>query len=216
MSYRKKTGFPLHSETSLSLAAIAQDCPSSDNRRFQTRLLEAEHRQRDLALLAESARSRAFSRSTNSPSLTMPPKKSDLVTAKEALRASLLKELQALKESATAENTDADAWNVIDNSTPEEITNTLMGHLDRYEVITQEYSKFTNDVAKGNKSRSEARSSASELRDKMQTIKDLLSNLNDSLGGVAPVVKETCLSICLLYTSPSPRDLSTSRMPSSA
>ena len=93
-------------------AAIAKDCPSSDNRRFQTRLLEAEHRQRDLALLAEDARSRAFSRSPNPPSLTMPPKKLDLVTAEEALRASLLKELQALKESATAENTDADAWNV--------------------------------------------------------------------------------------------------------
>ena len=122
-------------------AAIAKDCPSSDNRRFQTRLLEAEHRQRDLALLAEAARSRAFSRSPNPPSLTMPPKKSDLVTAEEAIRASLLKELQVLKESATAENTDADAWNVINNSTPEEITNTLMGHLDRYEVITQEYSE---------------------------------------------------------------------------
>ena len=162
---------------------------------FQTRLLEAEYRQRDLALLSEAARSRAFSRSPNPPSLTMPPKKSDLVTADDALRASLLKELQALKESATAENMDADAGNVINNSTPEEVTNTLMGHLDRYEVITQEYSEFTNDVAAGKKSRSEARSSASELRDKMQTIKDLLNNLNDSLGGVAPVVAETCLSI---------------------
>ena len=28
--------------------------------------------------------------------------------------------------------------------------------------------------------------------------------------------KSTLMSICLLYTSPSPRDLSTSRMPSSA
>ena len=27
---------------------------------------------------------------------------------------------------------------------------------------------------------------------------------------------QTCISVCLLYTSPSPRDLSTSRMPSSA
>ena len=27
---------------------------------------------------------------------------------------------------------------------------------------------------------------------------------------------ETLMSVCLLYTSPSPRDLSTSRMPSSA
>ena len=125
----------------------------------------------------------------------MPPKKPDLVTAEDALRTSLLKELQALKDSATAENTDADAWNVINNSTPEEITSTLMGHLDRYETITQEFAEFTNDVAEGKKSRSEARASASELRDKMQTVKDLLDNLNDSLGGVAPVVAETCLDI---------------------
>ena len=70
-----------------------------------------------------------------------------------------------------------------------------MGHLDRYEVITQDYSEFTDDIASGKKSRSEARSSASELRDRMHTIKDLLSNLHDSLGGVAPVVAETCNSI---------------------
>ena len=114
-------------------AAIAQNCPSSDNLRFQARLLQAEDRQRDLALQTDSARSRAFSRSTH-PSTTMPPKKPDLVKAEDALRASLLKELQALKESATAENTDADAWNVISNSTPEELTPTLMGHLDRYET----------------------------------------------------------------------------------
>ena len=103
-------------------AAIAQNCPSSDNLRFQARLLQAEDRQRDLALQADSARSRAFSRSTHHPSSTMPPKKPDLVKAEDALRASLLKELQALKESATEENTDADAWNVIDNSTPEELS----------------------------------------------------------------------------------------------
>ena len=34
-----------------------------------------------------------------------------------------------------------------------------------------------------------------------------LKNISDKLG---------CTSTCLLYTSPSPRDLSTSRMPSSA
>ena len=36
-------------------------------------------------------------------------------------------------------------------------------------------------------------------------------NYNDTLSGAI-----ACDSICLLYTSPSPRDLSTSRMPSSA
>ena len=77
-------------------AAISKDCPSSDNRRFQTRLLQAEDRQRDLAQQADSARSKAFSNSGTSPSDTMPPKKQEIVKAEDALRASLLKELQAL------------------------------------------------------------------------------------------------------------------------
>ena len=38
-----------------------------------------------------------------------------------------------------------------------------------------------------------------------------------SLGSIDPnSIRETELHTCLLYTSPSPRDLSTSRMPSSA
>mgnify|MGYP003312329456 CR=1 FL=1 len=39
-------------------------------------------------------------------------------------------------------------------------------------------------------------------------------NINN--GSVLAVGKEASLMVCLLYTSPSPRDLSTSRMPSSA
>ena len=175
-------------------AAISQNCPSSDNLRFQARLLQAEDRQRDLALQTDSARSRAFPRSTH-PSTTMPPKQPDLVKAEDALRTSLLKEFQALKESATAENTDADAWNVISHTTPEELTSTVLGHLDRYESITQDYAVFTQEVAEGKRSRREARSSASELRDQMQTITELLSNLNDNLGGVAPVLAETCADV---------------------
>ena len=38
-----------------------------------------------------------------------------------------------------------------------------------------------------------------------------------SLGNEVTITEEMCdLNGCLLYTSPSPRDLSTSRMPSSA
>ena len=40
--------------------------------------------------------------------------------------------------------------------------------------------------------------------------------LNPSRIGVIEVLKMMDANICLLYTSPSPRDLSTSRMPSSA
>ena len=36
------------------------------------------------------------------------------------------------------------------------------------------------------------------------------------LIGAGPVDEDTEVMLCLLYTSPSPRDLSTSRMPSSA
>ena len=35
-------------------------------------------------------------------------------------------------------------------------------------------------------------------------------------GNVTPEQKQALIEGCLLYTSPSPRDLSTSRMPSSA
>ena len=40
--------------------------------------------------------------------------------------------------------------------------------------------------------------------------------LPDARDGLKPVHRRILFSICLLYTSPSPRDLSTSRMPSSA
>ena len=41
----------------------------------------------------------------------------------------------------------------------------------------------------------------------------ILIAYNDEIGGLAGLA---FLYVCLLYTSPSPRDLSTSRMPSSA
>ena len=47
-----------------------------------------------------------------------------------------------------------------------------------------------------------------ELQEKMKRLKEVPSN--------APKNVTNALYVCLLYTSPSPRDLSTSRMPSSA
>ena len=45
----------------------------------------------------------------------------------------------------------------------------------------------------------------------------ILKALLDQSGGSArPLLQKAGANICLLYTSPSPRDLSTSRMPSSA
>ena len=45
---------------------------------------------------------------------------------------------------------------------------------------------------------------------------DSNGNLRDLSAHVADITPATIADICLLYTSPSPRDLSTSRMPSSA
>ena len=44
----------------------------------------------------------------------------------------------------------------------------------------------------------------------------LQTNHPDYLNRLAQLVEAGRIEICLLYTSPSPRDLSTSRMPSSA
>ena len=40
--------------------------------------------------------------------------------------------------------------------------------------------------------------------------------ISDSFDGVSTIKRHKMVYACLLYTSPSPRDLSTSRMPSSA
>ena len=49
-----------------------------------------------------------------------------------------------------------------------------------------------------------------------RVIKGVFYELGLPLVGTAYADKDTLSMYCLLYTSPSPRDLSTSRMPSSA
>ena len=44
----------------------------------------------------------------------------------------------------------------------------------------------------------------------------LTARSEDKLNALAAELRSDNIEICLLYTSPSPRDLSTSRMPSSA
>ena len=65
---------------------------------------------------------------------------------------------------------------------------------------------------------------AQAMQENMQKAQEELANIEvtgESGGGMVKLVM-TCrhdvkaVSLCLLYTSPSPRDLSTSRMPSSA
>ena len=48
-------------------AALSKNCPSSDNAKFQAKLIRAEDRQRTLAERANSARTRAFSTQQASP-----------------------------------------------------------------------------------------------------------------------------------------------------
>ena len=50
----------------------------------------------------------------------------------------------------------------------------------------------------------------------MNSFQSIAISRNTSLAIVAPGIAEALFATCLLYTSPSPRDLSTSRMPSSA
>ena len=65
--------------------------------------------------------------------------------------------------------------------------------LNAYEVDLKECTEYANDISVG---RSVLKGSAAGA----------------AIGGVVEVLTDDCL----LYTSPSPRDLSTSRMPSSA
>ena len=53
-----------------------------------------------------------------------------------------------------------------------------------------------------------------ELADKMETV--LSDHLPAPQGHQSVIMEALRYTACLLYTSPSPRDLSTSRMPSSA
>ena len=108
-------------------AALSKNCPSSDNAKFQAKLIRAEDRQRTLAERTNSARTRAFSPQQVSPT-TMAPEKDKAAQAEAALRASLPQELQALKASATAETLDPDAWNIVSNTTPEALAATVMEH----------------------------------------------------------------------------------------
>ena len=64
--------------------------------------------------------------------------------------------------------------------------------------------------------------SKEELKEKISGATALFAHINDSVNGeimdaAGPSLKVIAeFGVCLLYTSPSPRDLSTSRMPSSA
>ena len=49
-----------------------------------------------------------------------------------------------------------------------------------------------------------------------ETVSDLTEAATDTADDIVETVEEAVTEACLLYTSPSPRDLSTSRMPSSA
>ena len=66
---------------------------------------------------------------------------------------------------------------------------------------------------------SDSASSSNTQRLESKGIKIYYEHKSSNLEGVEMLVKSTAIpedNVCLLYTSPSPRDLSTSRMPSSA
>ena len=86
----------------------------------------------------------------------------------------------------------------------------LNGHLFEYLTVIDEALRQKNStvLSKTEPMSKRIRSEIKQLRRKH------LEDLSD--GSIPPVVCVAYLATCLLYTSPSPRDLSTSRMPSSA
>ena len=55
-----------------------------------------------------------------------------------------------------------------------------------------------------------------KITELLKSLKDLSLEEKKTVGAQINSLRDSVDSLCLLYTSPSPRDLSTSRMPSSA
>ena len=152
--------------------------------------------------------------------------------ATDELRTDILAEILKAKDEAYEDTTDPGAYNILHNSTPEVITDNFMALIAEYTEITHQYGNLTDSVKKGLSTRTEVRTAASELRDRLSQLLNSMENLTENLGLLTPILTKTgkgviadcrlaeeslsTLTTCLLYTSPSPRDLSTSRMPSSA
>eukprot|EP00831_Metopus_contortus_P004995 TRINITY_DN11869_c0_g1_i1.p1 TRINITY_DN11869_c0_g1~~TRINITY_DN11869_c0_g1_i1.p1 ORF type:complete len:225 (-),score=46.48 TRINITY_DN11869_c0_g1_i1:106-780(-) len=84
-------------------------------------------------------------------------------------------------------------------------------HYANIEIATVSKSK-----SKRAKARKDANIFALQSAEYSKQLIDLLKGLDEQNDKVTQAIQVQRLNICLLYTSPSPRDLSTSRMPSSA
>ena len=89
---------------------------------------------------------------------------------------------------------------------------TVMGAAEEYgyKIVNFGTTMFEEAQKEGVSDRDHMRKLAVEEQQRLQ------KQAGEKISGMGDVVVDTHASICLLYTSPSPRDLSTSRMPSSA
>ena len=88
--------------------------------------------------------------------------------------------------------------------------NTLKNYFSDLELTIQEYENFITS----NNTNVDILEKTRKKYDLDFLIEDIEELMSDSADGIARV--QDIVKSCLLYTSPSPRDLSTSRMPSSA
>ena len=190
-------------------AALAQNCPSSNNIAFRSRLIEAEEELRKLKQLHAKVRLRAakaladqntqYTSRPASPDSAMatasssraPSPGTSVYAATEELRTEILAEVAKAKAEAYEETTEADAYNILHNSTPEVITDNFMTLVKEYTTTTHLYGNLTDSVKKGLATRSEVRTTASELRDRLSQLLSSVGNLTDSLGLLTPLLTKT-------------------------
>ena len=86
------------------------------------------------------------------------------------------------------------------------------------DVTDRKQAELANDVlAKATKTKDEFLANMShELRTPLTSIMAMIDGLQQGMFGDTTPQQLDCFKICLLYTSPSPRDATLSRMPSSA
>ena len=75
-----------------------------------------------------------------------PSPSTSVYAATEELRTEILAEVAKAKDEAYEETTDADAYNILHNSTPEAITTNFLALVTEYTVTTHLYGNLTDSV----------------------------------------------------------------------
>ena len=79
-----------------------------------------------------------------------------------------------------------------------------------------ELQKIDSKIDEINKVKGELPLEVQDLEDEMTGLRTRIDNINAEIEELNTLTKQRKREVCLLYTSPSPRDRTRSRMPSSA